>query len=452
MVNATRANSSNQNGPMISVGDLGVVTLKGIGTFTCRQSEFTSWFKLHRQLSRAVLVIEGSELPYRINITDNLSLTGRLDDGRAISVGNLHPIQINDIVEMVPMNCAICIGSTHSAHPIEARYTLTGLFEGTFVVHHDGWTALLQENEYALSAQKISQGLKLSLEGLALQISGSGKSEEDYESCAKDIMLLLSLANGNGVSSHRWSLSYPNQEVVEKWRSRAGDEIGPGCIVEHWCLEQFLQQCLPVLRQMSQEDRALIGLAVAYINSSGTGYLDTRLILTAQAWEFLAAKWAPIGMLTEPEKILRDTIKRCYKEWRKAHPSSDPDGAWGNRVLFAFEWPKLKRQIEALADQAALDLEIVGINLEQLKAARDSVAHQGNLGRVDPPVIPHHELLMNAQQGLQLLLLQKLGYTGDVKVIENGWRSDKPISHFFKSSGPPKLLRGRTEQTDHEND
>lgn len=143
---------------MISVGDPEVVTLKGIGTFTCRQSEFTSRFKLHRQLSRAVLVIEGSELPYRIDIIDNLSLTGRLDDGRSISVGNLHPIQISDIVEIIPMNCAICIGSTHSAHPIEARYTLTGLFEGTFVVHHDGWTALLQENEYALSAKRFHKG------------------------------------------------------------------------------------------------------------------------------------------------------------------------------------------------------------------------------------------------------------------------------------------------------
>jgi len=333
---------------MISVGDLGVVTLKGIGTFTWSQGEFTSRFKLHRQLSRAVLVIEGSELPYRINITDNLSLTGRLDDGRAISVGNLHPIQISDIVEMAPMNCAICIGSTHSAHPIAARYILTGLFEGNFKVHHDGWSALILESEFALRAQKISQGLKLPLEGLALEISSAGKSEEDYESFARDIMLLLSLANGNGVSSHRWTLTYSNEEEREKWRSRAGDEIGPGCIVQCGCLEQFLQQSLPVLRQMSQEDRALIGLTVAYLNSSATGYLDTRLIQIAQAWEFLAAQWAPKGSLTEPEVILRNTLKSCCRDWRKTYPSSDPDGAWGNRVLFAFEWPKLKRQIEAL--------------------------------------------------------------------------------------------------------
>jgi hypothetical protein len=435
--------SSNQNSPLISVGDLEAVTLEGIGTFACSQGEFISSFKLHRQLSRAVLFIEGRDLPHWIFAAENLSLAGRLDDGRTISVANLHQIETSkghdySYVEMVPMNCAICLGSTNSAPPIEARYILTGLFEGNFKVHHDDWVAVLAANEHALRAQKMSQGLKLPLEGLVLQISSSGKTEEDYESYARDIMLLLSLANGNGVSSHRWSLTYPNQEIVEKWRSRAGDEIGPGCIVEHWCLEKFLQQCLPVLRQMSQEDRALIGLAVAYLNSSATGYLDTRLFQIAQAWEFLATKWAPIGSLTEPENILRDTIKRCCRDWRKTHPSSDPDGAWGTRVLFAFEWPKLKRQIETLADQAGLDLEIVGIDLEQLKSARDCVAHQGKLTRVDASVIPHHELLLNAQLGLQLLLLMKLGYTGYVKVIENGWRESKPISHFLKSSVEPR--------------
>jgi hypothetical protein len=444
MINATTAMSSNQSGQVISVGNLEVVTLKGKGVFSCSQGRIISHFSLHRQLSRAVLVIEGGEFHHWILAVYSFSLAGHLDDSRAISIDNLRPIQRivsqnHYFVEMVPMNCTICIGSTHSAYPIAARYILTGLFEGNMEVHHDDWTAVLLANEQALSAQRISQGLKIPLEGLALQICGSGKSEEDYESCAQDIMLLLSLASGNGVSSHRWALAYSNQEVVEKWRSRAGDEIGPGCIVEHGCLEQFLQQCLPVLRQRSQEDRALIALAVAYLNSSATGYVDTRLIQIAQAWEFLATSWAPKGSLTEPENNLRDTIKSCCRDWRKAHPSADPDGAWGNRVLFAFEWPKLKRQIEALADQAGLDLEIVGINLEQLKAARNAVAHQGTLEGVDPSVIPHHKLLLNTQFGLQLLLLQKLEYTGNVKVIENGYSDHKPISHFFKPAGPTKI-------------
>jgi hypothetical protein len=433
---------SNQNGQVISIGDLEVVTLKGIGAFSCSQGEITSHFSLHRQLSRAVLVIEGSEFHHWIPAAESFSLAGHLDDSRAISVDKLKPIQRSIsqnhyLVEMVPMNCTICIGVPQSAHPISAKYILTGLFEGNMKVHHDDWTAALIANEQAVSAQRISQGLKIPLEGLTLQISGSGKSEEDYESCAQDIMLLLSLASGNGVSSHRWGLAYPNQEVVEKWRSRAGDEIGPGCIVEKGRLEQFLQQCLPVLRQMPQEDYALIARAVAYLNMSATGYVDTRLIQIAQAWEFLAANWAPKGRLTEPENNLRNMIKSCCKDWRKANPSEDRDGALGNRVLFAFEWPILKRQIEALADQAGLDLEIVGINLEQLKAARNAVAHQGTLDGLEPSAIPHHKLLLNAQLGLQLLLLQKLEYTGYVKVIINGWGDEKPISYFLSPQSQP---------------
>jgi hypothetical protein len=449
MVNSTKDQELTLKTQMISVGDLEVLTLKGIGIFACIQGEFSSGFKLHRQLSRTVLVIEGNELPHWIFAANSLALAGHLDDGRTINVDNLHQIQTAkshdySCVELVPMNCAICLGSTNYAHPIEAKYVLTGLFEGNFKVHHDDWTAELVDSDHALRAQKISQGLKLPLEGLALQISSDEKSEEDYESIACDIMILLSLASGNGVSSHQWSLTYPNQEKVEKWRSRAGDEIGPGCIVEYFRLEQYLQQCLPVLRQMSQEDQALIMLAVAYLNSSATGYLDTRLIQIAQAWEFLATEWAPKGILTEQENILRMTIKRCCRDWRKAHPSSDPDGEWGNRVLFAFEWPKLKGQIEALADQLGLDLERIGMDLEQLRSARNAVAHRGTIDGADPSVIPHHELLLNAQLGLQLVLLKKLGYTGYVKVIENGWVDCKHISHFSKHSE----FKSRNNNTD----
>lgn len=423
---------------MIGVGEIKVIVINGKGTFSSDQGDITSSFMLYRQLARSVVVIQDIEPPFWINCVDFFALEGTLDDGRAISIIKLLPIQTSDsnrLIELFPMNCSVSIGSSSDAHPIEARYSLSGLFEGSFEIELDDWKVELIADPNALSLKKLSEGLKLPLEGLDLKISGKKNSEEEYESIAHDIMLLLSLAIGNGVSSSRWLLAYSNHDLHEQWRSRAGDEIGPGCIVHNWNLDKFLQQCFPVLREMSQEDRDLIRVAVIYLNSSATGYLDTRLIQIAQAWEFLAAKWAPKGNLTEQEEILRKTIKMCCRDWRKAHSPVDSDGALVSRVLFAFEWPKLKRQIEALANQACLDLDKVGINLEKLKAARDAVAHQGRLGRVDPSVIPNHELLTNAQFGLQLLLLNKLGYTGHVEVLENGWRDHKPISHFFKRLG-----------------
>jgi hypothetical protein len=93
MINVTPAMRSNQNGQVISIGDLEVVTLKGIGAFSCSQGEITSHFSLHRQLSRAVLVIEGSEFHHWIPAAESFSLAGHLDDSRAISVDKLQPIQ-----------------------------------------------------------------------------------------------------------------------------------------------------------------------------------------------------------------------------------------------------------------------------------------------------------------------------------------------------------------------
>jgi hypothetical protein len=423
---------------MISLGEIKVIVLNGRGTFSGGQVDIISNFKLHRQLVRSVVVIEDIDPPFWIQCVDYFALEGILDDGRAISVIKLQPIQScdsNRLIELVPFNCSVSIGSSSVSHPIEARYSLFGLFEGSFKIEFDDWKVELVADANAPRLKKLSESLKLPLEGLDLKISGIKKSEEEYESIAQDIMLLLSLAIGNGVSSSRWLLAYPNHDLHEQWCSRSGLEIGPGCIVHNWNLAKFLQQCFPVLRGMSQEDRDLIKVAVVYLNISATGYLDTRLIQIAQAWEFLAAKWAPKGNLTEQENNLRETIKNCCRNWRKDHPPLDSDGSLGKRILFAFEWPKLKRQIEALADQACLDLEKVGINLQKLKAARDAVAHQGRLEVLDPSVIPYHELLTNAQFGLQLLLLTKLGYTGHVEVSENGYCDHKLISYFLNRSG-----------------
>jgi hypothetical protein len=240
----------------------------------------------------------------------------------------------------------------------------------------------------------------------------------------------LSLATGNGVTSHRQIANWSDQGAMEVWREFVGDEIGPGDIVPDFRLAKFFEQVLPLWDHLEQSIKSDIRLAVSYINLSGRGYLDTRLFQISQAWEFLATAWVPKGALDTAEIDLRKKVKCSYRAWKKEYPKADPKGYWGTRIVFPFQWPVAKRQMESLAKSINLDLEKVGIDFNLLKEARDSVAHTGKMTdrmRTDRP----YRLLSAAQFGLQLLLLAKLGYSDLVVTANNGWKSYEQIKTFF---------------------
>ncbi|WP_255095124.1 hypothetical protein [Synechococcus sp. J7-Johnson] len=313
------------------------------------------------------------------------------------------------------------------------NFILTGLYEGDFTLSDDKWVIELCSGSEAVVNKKASQGLKIPLEGSTLKISADGKSRDEHERYAMDIMLLLSLACGTGITCHRWILYWSGDQQLELWRSRSGEEIGPGPIIEQWNLKQYLEKTLPAWHEMPEEEKKILRIVIAHLNNSGTGYLDNRLFQVAQTWEYLAKKWIPDAELSDKEKDLKASLKISCRQWRKDNPTADPQGLITDRVSKAFDWPILRRQIEGLGAQVGLNLLTLGIDIDHLKDARDSVAHSITLEGVSPSSGPHHELLARAQYGLQLLLLLRLKYSGQVVNYEDGWSCRKHINSFICS-------------------
>lgn len=328
----------------------------------------------------------------------------------------------------------IVIGQPCPSAPVGVRYPVVNMFDGEFCVEDFGWTIeVCNSNDNSGLAERLSRSWHVPLEGLTLRLTKANTALDEYQEKAREVMLLLSLAVGNGVAAHRQIADWGDQGSMEVWRKMTGDEIGPGHIVPAFRLGRFLEQVLPVWRQWKPDTRSEARLAINYINLSGTGYLDTRLFQITQAWEFLATAWIPGAELNDCESDLRKRIKSSYRQWKKKHTGADPNGYWGKRVTIPFEWPVTKRQIEALAESGRVDLAKIGLDLDLLKEARDTVAHTGKMP--DEMRSGRHgtyKLLAAAQFGLQLLLVAKLGYSDLVVTANKGWKSYVPIENFLE--------------------
>jgi len=82
-----------------------------------------------------------------------------------------------------------------------------------------------------------------------------------------------------------------------------------------------------------------------------------------------------------------------------------------------------------------LDLGAIGLDLAELKRARDSIVHTGKMPE-DMFVARGSTLkkLNAAQFVLQLLLLTELGYSGRVVSERDGWRDYVSIDKFLKKN------------------
>lgn len=421
----------------ISVRTIDVITIEGKGVLSGFLGKHTIQFFLHRQLSRVVVTLNQSALGGVAFQEETFALIGTLADGRPIAIQELRVIaaQERGLVELRPWNCAVEIGLQCNYHPVASTFILTGSYEGDLELIDGEWGIALSSDSEAKASLKASQGLNIPLEGSRLNISARGKTRDEHERYAFNIMLLLSLACGTGITCHRWIFEYPGHEHLELWRSRGGEERGPGPIIEPSNLRHYLKTTLPTWHGLTNDEKKALRIAIIHLNNSGTGYIDTRLFQTAQIWEFLAKKWTPKEDLTEFLSELREKLKDTCKMWRKSHrtadPHPDPNGLITGRVLIAFDWPILRRQIEELAAREGLSLSLLGLDIDHLKSARDSVAHSITLEGVDPSSGPHYELLIRSQYALQLLLLLRLRYSGLVVHHVNGWLCAKDIGKFL---------------------
>jgi hypothetical protein len=417
----------------LSVRRIDVFTDSGNGILEGPTESHSLAFLLHRQLSRVIVSIEQSAIGRSALQNDTFRLSGSLLDERLINIDRLRWISAQEggLVELIPWDCAVEIGQRGTGHPISSFFILTGIYEGQFDFTLGEWHIELYSDKKSELNKKVSRGLGVPLEGSSLRISANKKPQDEHEKLATDIILLLSLACGTGVTFHRWSLDYSGCEQIEFWRSRPGEEMGPGSIIEPWGLGDYIKQALPIWNSISPDEKRALRIAITHLNNSGSGYLDNRLFQVAQTWEYLAKLWVPETDLPEAQKELKNILRQARRAWAKSNPNADPHGLLGDRIAKAFDWPVLRQQIEELAAEFGVNLQALGLDIEHLKAARDSVAHSISLEGVAASSGPHHELLMRAQYGLQIILLRRLHYNGLVTFREDGWLTSKHISHLF---------------------
>lgn len=414
------------------------IIFKGKGIFSSGNDRVESAFILQRQFSHTLLLIQRdssvNSFSNQFNISNLYSLSGQLEDGRPISADKLMIAKTGgseEVTEIFPLT-GVVIGQSNSSPLTEAKYPLIGMFDGKFSIESSGWKIeTFDSDQHSSIAERHSKAWKIPLEGLTLRLINPQKTLEEYHEKAREIMLLLSLATGNGVTSHRQIADWGDHGKVEVWRNMIGDEIGPGPIIPSFELGEFLRNALPVWEKWNPKKKLDVRLAISYINLSGTGYLDTRLFQISQAWEFLATSWMPEGKLNDNESNLRKRIKASYREWKKETLNADPNGCWGGRITFPFKWPLAKRQMESLATSRSIALPKIGLDLENLKKERDSVVHTGKMLKMTSNKNDNYQLLSAAQFGLQLVLIAELEYSGLVVTLSEGWKTHVPIDNFF---------------------
>lgn len=406
---------------------------QGSGNFSAPTGSFSSEFLLIRNpYWMGVLATMENQIEEFCQFVSNpgvWQLRGTLQDGRSVQADSL----VHSGPTEPPFNVgftvlkSVFIGELGEDPPLKSEFPLVNCFEGAISMRHQDWELCISADQSVEHAQTLSKPWKLPCEGMTLHCSCPDKKLEDHLDIARSVMLLVSIALGTGVSSHRYILHWSSSKL-ESWQFMPGDELGPGLAIPSHKLNEFLATALPSMESLLPEQQALIRLATKYLNFSERAYLDTRLLAIMQVWEFLSMAWVNKPALPADLLCLRARIKGLLKDWRKDYSSSDPDGFWGSRLVSALDWQCLHQQVEAFASMWNVDLQLLGVDLTLLRRIRDSVAHTGRLPE-EPSVDAESRfnLLRNARHALRLVLLQLLGYRGLVMVNENGWKAIKKM-------------------------
>jgi hypothetical protein len=405
------------------------IKLAGTGKFSHSSASFESAFILLRNPWWIGILAEGksasSALDAFISHSGTWRLSGTLSDGRNIEAKSL----IHTGIPQGPYNfefsalTEVFLGIKLKGPPTHSTFPLVGYFDAPFSLSHRKWLINSEAIDEIKNAKDLAMRWRLPTEGILLELVCPGAQIKEHLEIAKSIMTLTSLASGTGVSSHRHIFGWGSHDL-EIWRQMTGDERGPGPIVPSFEMSSFLQMALDHFDALTPEKRSALRLAINYINLSANGYLDTRLFHITQPWEFLAMAWIKAGKLSPAALSLRSRLKRTLMHWRQEHNTLDPNGFLTSRVLAGFTWPKLKDQIEQLAQMFGLDLQRLGLDIGILKTARDDVAHSGKLPeKLSGSSKDGLELLILSQRCLQLLLLRILGYKGKVYKPKEGLRS-----------------------------
>lgn len=403
-----------------------LIRYEGRGVFTTKGMEFEAPFVITHFPSNTIIE---TKIPKHYSGPDLMfvqpelwRLDGEVENGKPIVAGNLLFFRLDG--EMITLNSFkdLYFGSKELDGICRAEFPLVGLSKENFEVNIDEWTIRCNGEENKVSfSHDIQRIWQVPLEGKILTIEKKDQKQPQFLEKAICITNLLSLALANDVTFNRQLYYIQNELASEEWRRRESSNLGVERCIPDFCMDHFLVSTLSVFEKWDPQKRKLFFSTVDYINSSGTGYLEDRILRLSIAWEALADEWRI------REKKKEDELKLLKKQLKEVITAFDfPDfydkELVTNRVLDSLKRERNTEKLQQFAHQYRLDERKIGLNFDLLIKVRNDIAHSG-LFRKKYDKHELLELLYSHKLGLQLILLIELKYDGLIEFKDDGWVS-----------------------------
>ena len=180
-----------------------------------------------------------------------------------------------------------------------------------------------------------------------------------------------------------------------------------------------------------------------YLNQTSNGYIEDRILRMAQAWECAAKYWVREKIVLTDELLdLREKIKDVFNIWKQERNYQDTNGELCKKILSSLDEEINLIKLNRLISSHKLKIEeVVNLDLKKIKKLRDFVVHTG---KITTSGISHDEaifILLSGIQGLQLIVLKRLGYDDFVNgVQDNGidefgirdrWHKSDKLAFYF---------------------
>jgi len=413
-----------------------VIVKKGHGKFYNSENSYNSDFEIYNYPERNVIITKSY---YDLNVihlftsTENWRLEGKLDDGTIIESDGLILTEFIGDTFIFLANKEIYLGNkdlivNHAVFP------LIGFYEGKIDFEDDNWEIIsdTEENNLIKDNRRISTFWKIQPETRELMIKHPEISNtEDYLKKAISISNLLTIATGNKTTFQRQLYYSKESNSLEIWRKRVDYHFGISSIIESTSISDYLQQTITNYENLNKSERGAINRSIEYINSAAHGYLEDRIFRIGLAWELLSLEYAPKTELGEEYSNLKKKLKKAVKEWNKEYPELNKGGIITDRVTKSLGWEKLISQLTKFAADEYLDIEKIGIDFRELKELRDNVAHTGKFkNKYEPTQLI--QIIEKAIFGLRVLILRKLGYSGNIQKPIDNYLYRKDICEFLK--------------------
>ena len=170
-----------------------------------------------------------------------------------------------------------------------------------------------------------------------------------------------------------------------------------------------------------------------YLNSTSNKYLEDQILSIAQIWEILANTFLDEKVADSKEiKLLKGLLKNNIEEWHNKNTTINYDLEFiQNRVIGSLNWEKNIKKLEKFALNQNLNIQNINLNLENLIELRNQIVHSGRfkyLGIENKNL----EIYNSALLGLNVVILNKLGYNGDIISNNGGFSIVNKINHYLR--------------------